>query len=201
MSEKLPFSQAAENNREPVLSILREVLEDGQKVLEIGSGTGQHAVYFAAQMPAITWQPSEQRHNLHTLNLRLDAEAPANVREAVALDVADDPWPVRDMDVVYAANCVHIMSWQHVVKMFRGLDKVLLSGGLLILYGPFKYNGAFTSSSNALFEQWLKGNDPVSGIRDFEKVNELARNIGLHLLKDHAMPANNQCLVWKKRER
>ena len=130
--------------------------------------------------------------------LRLVSDAPGNICDAIALDVADDPWPVEGVDAVFAANCVHIMSWAHVVKMFEGLEPVINSGGHLILYGPFKYKGAFTSSSNASFEQWLKGNDRQSGIRDFEKVNELAQNAGLTLQKDHQMPANNQCLVWQK---
>ena len=196
---KLPFSQAAENNKEPILAVLRQTLTDPAIVLEVGSGTGQHAVWFAGHLPHLTWLPSEQSHNLQSLNLRLDAEAPDNILEAVALDVADDPWPIAHVDAVFAANCVHIMSFAHVEKMFAGLDKVLAPGAFFILYGPFKYKGAFTSSSNALFEQWLKGNDLESGVRDFEKMDALARKIGLTLQEDHQMPANNQCLVWKKR--
>jgi cyclopropane fatty-acyl-phospholipid synthase-like methyltransferase len=195
---KLPFSQAAENNKEPILAVLHDTLVDSKTVLEIGSGTGQHAVWFAGHLPHLQWQPSEQQQNLESLNLRLDEEAPDNVLDAMVLDVADDPWAIEPMDAVFAANCVHIMSWGHVEKMFRGLDKVIAPGGFLILYGPYKYKGAFTSSSNAEFEQWLKGNDEVSGIRDFEKMDALANNIGLTLQKDHKMPSNNQCLVWQR---
>ena len=195
----LPFSQASENNKQPILAVLRSQLANTKTVLEIGSGTGQHAVFFAEQLPHLTWQPSEQAQNIDMLSLRLDAQAPANVRKPVVVDVADDPWQVPRVNAVYAANCVHIMSWGHVEKMFHGLDKVLKSGGHLILYGPYKYAGEFTSSSNAQFEQWLQGNAPLSGIRDFEKVDELANRIGLTLLNDHQMPANNQCLVWQRK--
>ncbi len=194
----LPFSQASENNKRPIVAILREELVDTKTVLEIGSGTGQHAVFFAEQLPHLAWQPSEQAQNIDMLSLRLEAQAPENVHKPVVVDVADDPWRVQPVEAVYAANCVHIMSWEHVEKMFHGLDGALRPGGHLILYGPFKYGGAFTSSSNAQFEQWLKGNDPLSGIRDFEKVNELASGIGLTLRSDHQMPANNQCLVWQR---
>ncbi|MCP4934716.1 MAG: DUF938 domain-containing protein [bacterium] len=195
---ELPFSQSSESNKQPILSILRDVLADTKTMLEIGSGTGQHAVFFAKQLPHLMWQPSEQAQNIDMLSLRLEAHAPANVRKPVVVDVADEPWRVQPVDAVYAANCAHIMSWGHVEKMFRGLDGVLKPGGHLILYGPYKYGGNFTSSSNAQFEQWLKGNDPLSGIRDFEKVDELARMIGLTLLGDHQMPTNNQCLVWQR---
>ena len=195
---QLPFSQASENNKRPIVAILRSQLASTKTVLEIGSGTGQHAVFFAEQLPHLTWQPSEQAQNIDMLSLRLDAQAPVNVRKPVIIDVADDPWRVQCVEAVYAANCVHIMSWGHVEKMFHGLDEVLKPGGHLILYGPYKYGGEFTSSSNARFELWLQGNDPLSGIRDFEKVNELASRIGLSLLKDHQMPANNQCLVWQR---
>lgn len=194
----LPFSQAAENNKKPILDILREALSECNSVLEVGSGTGQHAVWFAGHLPHLSWQPSEQQQNLQELNLRLSAEAPVNVRAALALDVADATWPVGKTDAVFAANCVHIMSWSHVKKMFAGLSDILNKGGLLILYGPYKYNGNFTSDSNARFEQWLQGRDINSGIRDFEKVDALANEIGLTLQKDHQMPANNQCLIWKK---
>ncbi len=194
----LPFSQAAENNKEPILEILRGVLLDQKSVLEIGSGTGQHAVWFAGHLPHLSWQPSEQQQNLDMLNLRLGVEAPDNVSEAVALDVAEEPWPISKVDAVFAANCVHIMSWSHVQKMFTGLRSSLNDGGFLILYGPYKYKGNFTSQSNARFEQWLKSRDVESGIRDFEKVNALASEIGLTLQKDHQMPANNECLVWQK---
>ncbi len=194
----LPFSHAAENNKGPILDILREVLRDKRTVLEIGSGTGQHAVWFAGHLPYLHWQPSEQQQNLDMLNQRLGAEAPGNVCDAVVLDVAADPWPVSKVDAIFAANCVHIMSWSHVQKMFAGLEDVLNDGGFLILYGPYKYKGKFTSESNARFEQWLKGRDVESGIRDFEMVDAQANEIGLVLQKDHQMPANNQCLVWQK---
>ncbi len=197
---KLPYSQAAENNKQPILDILRPLFAQTKSVLEVGSGTAQHALWFARNMPHLTWQPTEHESNMDKLVQCLSAqENPGNIKNPVCLDVADDPWPVAESEAVYSANCVHIMSWEHVQKMFAGLDKVIRPGGYLTLYGPFKYNGAFTSSSNALFEQWLKGNDPVSGIRDFEEVDALANSIGLSLVADHKMPANNQCLVWQRK--
>jgi SAM-dependent methyltransferase len=199
----LPFSPAAANNRQPILDILQPLLAGPgrhvRRVLEIGSGTGQHAVHFARHLPQLVWQPSEQAEHLASLNLRLAAEAPDNLAPALALDVLDDPWPIGSVDAVFAANVVHIMSWRHVEVMFARLDRVLAPGGLLVLYGAYKYGGAFTTTSNERFDQWLRNRDPLSGVRDFEAVDALAGAIGLTLLADHAMPANNQCLVWQRR--
>lgn len=192
------FSQAAENNKAPILNILRTALADARNVLEIGSGTGQHAVYFGRALPHLTWRTSDLAHNLDDINARLAQEAPANVIRPIALDVADHPWPVLNIDGVFSANCVHIMSWAHVMHMFRGIGEILAERATLCLYGPFKYGGDFTTQSNAQFDNWLKARDPNSGIRDFEAVDALAAAQGLTLAGDHAMPANNQLLVWKR---
>jgi SAM-dependent methyltransferase len=194
----LPFVQAAENNKGPILEVLRPLLTEVGLVLEVGSGTGQHAVHFATHLPHLVWQPTERADQLPVLSLRLEAEAPDNVRAAVALDVADDPWQVPMADAVYAANAVHIMSWAHVEALFRQVPQILRPGGYLILYGPYKYNGAYTTQSNAAFDQWLKERDSLSGIRDFEALDALAQAAGLKFQADHGMPANNQCIVWRR---
>jgi hypothetical protein len=192
------FSQAAENNKEPIAQVLREAFADACEVLEIGSGTGQHAVHFGQCLPHLIWRTSDLAHNLPDIHARLTAEAPANVMPPVALDVATQPWPVTDIDGVFSANAVHIMSREHVVHMFRGIGRIMCDRATVCLYGPFKYNGDFTTPSNAQFDLWLKQRDPQSGVRDFEAVDTLARAIGLHLVVDHAMPANNQLLVWRR---
>lgn len=192
------FSQAAENNKEPIAQILRTAFANVRTVLEIGSGTAQHAVYFGHCLPHLVWQTSDLAHNLPDIQARLAAQAPANVIAPVALDVAMQRWPVSDIDGVFSANAVHIMSWTHVTHMFRGIGEILCDRATLCLYGPFKYGGEFTTPSNAKFDLWLKQRDPLSGVRDFEAVNALAQAQGLDLVADHAMPANNQLLVWRR---
>jgi len=194
----LAFSQAAENNKVPILRILREVFAQTRSVLEIGSGTGQHAVHFGCGLPHLVWQPSDLAHNLPDIQARLAAEAPANVLAPLVLDVAKQVWPVGDIDGLFSANAVHIMSWTHVTQMFAGMGKILSDQAIVCLYGPFKYAGAFTTPSNAQFDAWLKQRDPLSGVRDFEAVDALARAQGLRPLADYAMPANNQLLVWRR---
>lgn len=192
------FSQAAENNKAPILNILRTAFADARNVLEIGSGTGQHAVFFASALPHLTWRTSDLAHKLDDINARLAQQSPANVIRPVALDVSCRPWPVLNIDGVFSANCVHIMPWAHVTHMFRGIGEVTRERATVCLYGPFKYGGDFTTQSNAQFDIWLKARDPDSGIRDFEAVDALASAQGLTLAGDHAMPANNQLLVWKR---
>lgn len=194
----LSFSEACERNKVPILKRLRALLPPGLAVLEVGSGTAQHAVYFASQLPAITWLPSDVSSNLPAIEARLAAEGPVNVRPPVALDVRDEPWPVSTAGAVFSANVLHIVSEDCVRHFFRGAGQVLAAGGLLIAYGPFRYAGHYTSESNAEFDQWLKLRDPASGIRDFETVDALAEAEALQLVADHPMPANNQLLVWRK---
>ena len=192
------FSQAAENNKEPIACILRDAFANVREVLEMGSGAGQHAVYFGQQLPHLVWRPSDLAPHLAGLQARLAAEAPANVLPPIALDVAMQPWPVTDMEGVFSANAVHIMSWPHVAHMFKGIGQIISECATVCLYGPFRYGGDFTTPSNAEFDLWLKRRDPLSGVRDFEAVDALARAIGLRLVADHAMPANNQLLVWRR---
>ena len=184
-------------NQGPILEVLQRHLGATRRVLEIGSGTGQHAVHFAAAMPWLSWQCSDRAVNLTGITQWLDEAALSNTPPAIELDV-DGPWPKNGFDAVFTANSLHIMGWPQVEAFFAGVGKVLQEDGLLIVYGPFNYGGDFTSDSNRAFDQWLKDRDPASGIRDFEVVDALARAIGLALVEDNAMPANNRALVWQK---
>jgi cyclopropane fatty-acyl-phospholipid synthase-like methyltransferase len=194
----LAVSEACERNKGPILAVLAGELGASRAVLEIGSGTGQHAVHFATHLPHLTWQPSELREQLPPLIERLAREAPPNVRAPVALDVRDDPWPLAGFDALFSANSLHIMAWSAVREFFRGTAAVLRAGGVLCVYGPVRYRGEYTSASNAQFDLWLKARDPQSGIRDFEALDALALAQGLRLRADHPMPANNQTLVWQR---
>lgn len=196
MSAEKPFAPSCERNQGPILEVLRRHLGDTRRVLEVGSGTGQHAVHFAAAMPWLTWQCSDRADYLPGISLWLEAAALPNTPPAIVLDV-DGSWPRTTFDAVFTANSLHIMGWAQVEAFFAGVGRVLAVGGQLIVYGPFNYGGDFTSDSNRAFEQWLKDRDPASGIRDFEAVDALARGIGLRLIEDNAMPANNRGLVWQ----
>jgi cyclopropane fatty-acyl-phospholipid synthase-like methyltransferase len=199
--EKMPaagFSSACERNKKPILEVLGTFISAGQSVLEVGSGTGQHAVSFAAEFPSVSWQPADTGAYLPGLRTRLHNEAPDNVLDAINLDERMNPWPVDNVDVVFSANTLHFMSKDCVAEFFRGVDQVLQPDGYLMVYGPFNYGGEFSSASNADFEAWLKGSDPDRGIRDFEWVCDLAELYGLQLLKDFDMPANNRALLWRK---
>lgn len=196
-----PFAPACERNRDPILAVLREAFATRHRVLEIGSGTGQHAVHFAAAMPWLQWQCSDVDANLPGIRLWLDAAALPNTPPPFALDVRGT-WPDMRYDAVFSANSLHIMGWAEVEAFFAGVDRVLggagTRSGTLAVYGPFNYGGAYTSDSNRAFDDWLQARDPRSGIRDFEAVDALARAIGLRLVDDVAMPANNRCLVWRR---
>ena len=198
-----PFSPACERNRGPILAVLREPFATVRSVLEIGSGTGQHAVHFAAAMPWLRWQCSDRAGALPGIRAWLDEAALANTPPPLALDVAHGPWPhsgVGDgrFDAVFSANTLHIMGWDEVERFFAGVGRVLAPGGWLAVYGPFNYGGCATSDSNREFDAWLRARDPRSGLRDFEAVDALARGIGLMPVADHAMPANNRTLLWRR---
>lgn len=195
-----PFSQACENNKDPILAVIGRVFRPGDRVLEIGTYTAQHACHFAANLPGVTWLPSDAPASMAVVEAALAYPHPDNILTPIALDVADPVWPLDSVDGVFSANTLHIMSADHVSHFFRGVGEVLKPGGVLCVYGPFKYDGRYTSDSNASFDLWLKDRDPVSGIRDIETVNALAAKAGLHPEADHAMPANNRLLVWKKTE-
>ncbi len=193
-----PFSPSCERNQQPILDILRDVLAHSVEVLEIGSGTGQHAVFFARHLPHLQWQTSDLPDQHPGIRAWIADAALPNVRVPVDLDVDASAWPVRDMDAVFSANTVHIVAWPQVQHMIQGVGRTLKPGGLFCLYGPFNVAGHFTSDSNAQFDVWLKQRDARSGIRDFEALDAEAQAQGMLLAQDVAMPANNRILVWRK---
>lgn len=200
----LPFAPSAERNKDAILAGLRPHLARCRRVLEIGSGTGQHAVHMSAALPQLVWQCSELPGTVSGLAARLEAEGTVRTPPPLALDVAAPPWPLPAsgapdaFDAVFTANTLHIMSFAHVGQFFARIGEVLAQGGLCCVYGPMKYGGAFTTKSNAEFDAQLRARDPLSGIRDFEALDELAQAQGLTLLEDLAMPANNQLLIWRR---
>lgn len=195
-----PVAESCEENKRPILTVLRQLLHDRVHLLEIGSGTGQHAVYFADCFPGLRWQTSDRLENHPGIQAWLADEGPVNAVAPLALDVRERPWPLPEVsvDAVFSANTAHIMSWEAVESMFAGVAEVLSDGGLFILYGPFNYGGRYSTEGNARFDQWLKSRDPQSGIRDFEALVTLGEAHGLRLYRDFAMPANNRMLVWVK---
>ena len=195
-----PFSEACDRNRDPILEILRSAFADASSVLEIGSGTGQHAVHFGAALPHLTWQTADLPDNHAGIRMWLADSALSNVLPPLNLNVNEDRWPFGNIDAVFTANTLHIMSWLEVGHLFTGISRILHPGGPLCIYGPFNYNGAHTSDSNARFDAMLRGRDPASGIRDFEAVQELGSQNGLIFAADHPMPANNRMLVFTKAE-
>jgi SAM-dependent methyltransferase len=193
-----PYSQACDNNKAPILAVLREVFAEPGLVLEIGSGTGQHAVHFAAHLPHLTWQPTDRADYLPGIWAWLAEAGLANVRDPLELDVAAPEWPVAVADGVFSANTVHIMGWPEVEYLFRGVAGLLAPGAAFCLYGPFAYGGEHTSDSNASFDANLRQRDPRMGIRDRYTLEALAGRVGLLLEADHAMPANNRTLIWRR---
>ena len=192
-----PFAPACERNREPILAVLKQRFADRRRVLEIGSGTGQHAVHFAAALPHLVWQCSDVAAHLPGIRLWLDEAALPNTPPPLALDV-NDGLPSGDYDAVFSANTLHIMGWPEVERLFEELPQAMSAGALLVVYGPFNIDGRFTSASNAAFDASLRAADARRGIRDLEAVDALARRAGLTLLEDREMPANNRCVSWRR---
>lgn len=197
MTQELPYSASSDRNKTPILEVLREVFGTTESVLEIGSGTGQHAVYFAEHLPHLQWMPSETPQRLATLAPRLAATNLPNLQAALELDVSQSHWPLESAQGAYAANVAHIMGWDAVVAMFAGVGRLLAPNGAFCLYGPFNTNGEFTSDSNAAFDADLKVRDSVMGIRDMADLSVLAQQHRLTLEADYALPANNRMLVWR----
>ena len=196
-----PFSQACENNRQPILDIIQDWLEDAHGVLEIGSGTGQHAVYFAQYMPWLSWQTSDLAANHPGISNWLEDSGLDNVEWPLHLDVNAQHWPALTFDSVFTANTLHIMSWPEVGCLFEKLADIVPQDGQLIIYGPFNYQGRYTSASNAAFDQQLKSIGSHMGIRDIESVVSLASTFGMSLQEDIAMPANNRLLRFVRKTR
>lgn len=194
-----PHSEASERNREPILGVLRQWFVASGEALEIGAGTGQHAVHFAANLPHLTWQPTDREENLSGIRLWVEEAKLQNLRMPLRLDVRDERWPVDTADYVFSANTAHIMGWPEVEAMFAGIWRVLRPQGVLCLYGPFNRSGEFTSDSNRAFDEMLKARDPVMGVRDDRALIALGKQHYLAYVAEHSLPANNRVLVWKKR--
>jgi SAM-dependent methyltransferase len=194
----LPFSAACERNKDPILEVLRVRFAGRAQVLEIGSGTGQHAVYFARALPHLSWHPTEQLAYLADLAERVKLEGPGNLRAPTVLDVRQALWPLRSVDAMFTANTLHIMSWPEVTALFKGIGTVLAPAGVLCVYGPFRYGGKYTSDSNRDFDRMLQERDPLSGMRDIDDVTLLAGQFGLRMDADHDLPANNRLLIFTK---
>ncbi|MDO9048356.1 MAG: DUF938 domain-containing protein [Methylobacter sp.] len=190
-----PFSQACENNKDPILQIIRTVFCQPTTVWEIGSGTGQHACYFASHLPHLEWQPTDRSENIPGIRLWREEAKLANLKPPLSLDVTDAVWPCSSIDSLFTSNTLHIMSWDDVQIFFDRLTEHLNPKAFICIYGPFNYNGAYTSDSNAFFDQWLKSQNTSSGIRNFEDILALSTSRGFSLLNDIAMPANNRLLV------
>ena len=192
-----PFSPACERNQDAILAALRQPFADRAQVLEIGSGTGQHAVHFARAMPHLTWQTSDVAANLSGIRQWLaDANLP-NTPQPLVFDITAAP-PGGSFDAIFSANTLHIMGWSEVVQLFAALPALTRPPSLLVVYGPFKYGGQFTSPSNAAFDASLRVDHAQRGIRDVEAVQALAQAAGFALIEDRAMPANNRCIMWRR---
>jgi len=196
MSEK-PYAPACDRNRDPILAVLQAHFSDRKHVLEIGSGTGQHAVHFAAAMRELIWQTSDRAENLPGIRAWLDEARLPNTPPPIELDVAQGS-PQGNYDAIFSANTLHIMSWPEVEALFAALPAMASEDAKLAIYGPFNYGGEFTSASNAAFDESLKSRAPHMGIRDIEAVDRLARAAGFAMIDDVAMPANNRTLIWQR---
>lgn len=193
-----PFASAADQNKTDILPALLPRLRDQHSLLEIGSGTGQHAVYFASSLPWLTWQCSDLPENLSGITSWINESGLSNLPDPIGLDVAQPDWPQISVDAVYSCNTTHIMHWSEVQSMFSGITRVLASGGLALLYGPFNRAGQYTSESNAQFDRMLRRSDPDSGLRDINELSALATTVGMTLQEEITMPCNNHLLVFQK---
>ncbi len=197
MTIEKPFSQACENNKNPILQIIRTVYVKSATVWEIGSGTGQHACYFAKHLPHLTWQPTDRADNLAGIDCRVQTSGLSNLLPALILDVNQPQWPCRTIEALFSANTLHIMHWREIERLFAGLARYLTVNAPVCFYGPFNYHGRYTSRSNQRFDHWLRSRDPDSGIRDISEIETLANDCGLRLDRDFAMPANNRLLLFE----
>jgi hypothetical protein len=192
-----PYSAACERNRDPILGVLREFFADRRRVIEIGSGTGQHAAHFAAALPALEWQASDRAGNLAGIRAWLDEAALPNTPAPLELDVAA-AWPAGPWDALFSANTLHIMDWAEVERFFAALPGETTRDAKLAIYGPFNVDGRCTSDSNAAFDASLKARAPHMGLRDVAAVDALARAAGFVHVDDIALPANNRILLWQR---
>ncbi len=192
---------ATERNREPILSLLRDLLPAGATVLEIASGTGEHAVYFAERLPGVTWLPSDPDPDLRASTAAWAAASGADVRAPLDIDTTADVWPVERADAILCINMIHIAPWTAAEGLFRGAGTLLPEDGILFLYGPFRIDGRHTAPSNEAFDESLRRRDPSWGVRDVEEVAALGDRYGLDLANRVEMPANNLSLIFRRRSR
>ena len=192
-----PFAPACARNQDAILDVLRARFADRTRVLEIGSGTGQHAVHFARALPHLSWQASDVAANLAGIRQWLDEARLRNTPAPLAFDINGAP-PARRFDAIFSANTLHIMGWPEVQRLFAMLTVLMADDALLTVYGPFNERGEFTSPSNAAFDASLRAAHPLRGIRNFEEVDALARSAGLALVEDRSMPAHNRCITWRR---
>ena len=196
---KKPVSEACERNKDPILEVLKQyILPTHRRLLEIGAGTGQHAVYFAPNFPQLQWMVTDVPANHNIIAMWLREAGIDNIEGPFRFKIGTDEFPTQPMDVVFTANTFHIMAWKEVKTLIKMFGHRLRRDSLVMIYGPFNYNGTFTSQSNAEFDAWLKKENPESGIRNFEDVNRAMIKQGFELLKDHEMPANNRMLVYRR---
>jgi len=197
-----PFSPSCEENKQPILEVIAPRLAAARSVLEVGSGTGQHAVHFAAALPQLRWQCTDVVDYLPGIRAWIEEAGLPNLPAPLELDVDTDwidAFSGTDFDAIYSANTAHIMSLTQVERMLTGVGALLPSEGLFLLYGPFSLDGQHTSESNALFDRSLRLRDPLSGVRDLRDLERFATAAGLALEADIAMPVNNRTLVWRRR--
>ncbi len=190
------YQESCERNKSPILAVLNQVLTREGLVLEIGSGTGQHAAYFAKHLPHLRWQPTDLAENLASIDAWAAEVRAANLLPPRILDLWSDTWPIESAQAVVCINTIHIVAWPAVQRLFNGVARVLGPGGVLFVYGPYRYRDRPLEPSNEEFDRWLKVRDPASGIRDFEAANALAAANGLQLAGDRPMPANNRSIWW-----
>lgn len=199
MNLQRPYAESCDQNQQVILDILQQVFAEPGRVLEIGSGTGQHALFFTQHLPHISWQPTDMASQLDGILMWMEDADHDRIQQPKELDVGKEAWGLDNtFDYTFTANTTHIVSWPLVQSMFKGIAESLKSGGLFAQYGPFNYGGEFTSESNARFDVWLKSRDPDSGIRNLEDLQSLAQSHSMQLQEDYAMPANNRILVWRK---
>lgn len=205
MDAKRRSAPAVARNREPILDVLRRFFPEQGRVIELASGTGEHAVFFGAHFPRLTWQPSDvDPNNLESIAAWRETSEHGNVLAPMQLDLLREPTPLvhppAQYDAAFCANLIHIAPWVVCQHLMQFVAAALHTGGRFVMYGPFKLNGQHTAESNVAFEQWLLSQSDEYGVRHFEDVVEQARLNGLVLLERVPMPANNFCLIFEKRE-
>ncbi len=199
IATKKPFAPSCERNQQVILDVLKRIIKSTDKnLLEIGSGTGQHAVFMVPHFPDLQWHTSDLKENHLGIDMWLEEANLNNISAPIVFESGNSDFPEMEIDIVFTTNTLHIMSWENVVNMIDQLGKNLKKGAKIIVYGPFNYNGNFTSESNAKFDVWLKDQEPHRGIRDFETVVNLMKKEGMILLEDIEMPANNRILYFIK---